>query len=393
MNIGGRFEWQEAKGVADLIEFHGYIQILYIYIRYFNLFYLSCIFKILQSTQCRSSLVTHTTFAKQPIFRDWHITKHVFVALTLSAWFAVCAQSNSNVIELIVPTAAQGSTDLLARIVAKGLTQNGFGQVNVRNMPGRSGTLAAAYVAAAIPDGRTLLVATPSSHGIASALDQKLPYDPITSFTSIVRFASAPYLLVVSPERIQNLASFTTEAKQAPNKWAYSSTGAGGPHHLVAEFYFGKAGITLNHRPAAGGAAALQMLQKGEVQVMLPAAILAIPRIKQGQLNALAVTGSQRLNVLPDVPTFNEAGVQMDMVSWYGLMAPKGLSKEQSEKLAKGVTSILSEPLNQKSLSDLGINITEDLGPDFEAMIKSEMGHWKSLVTQLGLKVDIDKSD
>ena len=220
-----------------------------------------------------------------------------------------------------------------------------------------------------------------------------MPYDPITSFTPIVRFASAPYLLVVSPERLQNLASFTTEAKQAPNKWAYSSTGTGGPHHLIAEFYFGIAGITLNHRPAAGGAAALQMLQKGEVQVMLPAAILAIPRIKQGQLNALAVTGSQRLKVLPDVPTFNEAGVQMDMVSWYGLMAPKGLSKEQTEKLAKGVTSILSEPLNQKSLNDLGINITEDLGPDFEAMIKQEMGHWKSLVTQLGLKVDIDKSD
>jgi tripartite-type tricarboxylate transporter receptor subunit TctC len=337
--------------------------------------------------------VTHTTFAKQPSLSNWNLPKHVFIALALSSWFAVCAQSNSAVIELIVPTAAQGSTDLLARIVAKGLAQNGFGQVNVRNMPGRSGTLAAAYVAASIPDGRTLLVATPSSHGIASALDHKLPYDPIKSFTSIVRFASAPYLLVVNPERIPNLASFTKEAKQVPNQWAYSSTGVGGPHHLVAEFYFEKAGIALNHRPAAGGAAALQMLQKGEVQVMLPAAILAIPRIRQGQLTALAVTGSQRLNVLPDVPTFNEAGVQMDMVSWYGLVAPKGLPKEQTEKLAKGVLSILSEPLNQKSLSDLGINITAELGADFEATIKSEMGQWKSLVAHLGLKVDIDKSD
>ena len=337
--------------------------------------------------------MTHSTFAKQPIFKDWSFTKQVFVALAMSAWFAVCAQTNANVIELIVPTAAQGSTDLLARIVAKGLTQNGFGQVNVRNMPGRSGTLAATYVASAVPDGRTLLVATPSSHGIASALDQKLSFDPITSFTPIVRFASAPYLLVVSPERLQNLASFAKEAKQAPNIWAYSSTGIGGPHHLIAEFYFGIAGITLNHHPAAGGAAALQMLQKGEVQVMLPAAILAIPRIKQGQLNALAVTGSQRLKVLPDVPTFNETGVQIDMVSWYGLMAPKGLSKEHTEKLAKGVTSILSEPLNQKLLNELGINTTEDLGSDFEAMIKQEMGQWKSLVTQLGLKVDIDKSD
>jgi tripartite-type tricarboxylate transporter receptor subunit TctC len=338
-------------------------------------------------------LVIHIMSAKKPSFWSWNLPTQVFAVLVLSSCLTVSAQSNPDTIELIVPTVAQGSTDLLARIVAKGLTQNGFGQINVRNMPGRSGTLAAAYVAAAKPDGRTLLVATPSSHGIASALDQKLPYDPINSFTSIVRFASAPYLLVVSPERIPDLASFRKEAMETPNKWAYSSTGVGGPHHLVAEFYFEKAGITLNHRPAAGGAAALQMLQKEEVQVMLPAAILAIPRIKQGQIKALAVTGSQRLAVLPDVPTFNESGVQMSMVSWYGLMAPKGLPKEQTEKLAKGVLSILLEPLNQKSLNDLGINITNELGADFDTTIKNEMSYWKSLVTQLGLQVDISKLD
>lgn len=303
------------------------------------------------------------------------------------------AQNLEPSIELVVPTAAQGSTDLLARLVAKGLTQKGFGSVQVRNMPGRSGTLAAAYVAAAPPHGRTLLVATPSSHGIASALEGKLPYDPVQSFTPIVRFASAPYLLVVKPERAANQVAFTEAAKSAAGGWAYSSTGTGGPHHLVAEFYFRNTGLSLRHRPASGGAAALNMLQNGEVQVMLPAAILALPRIQQGQLKALAVTGPQRLAALPDVPTFNETGVQMNMVSWYGLMAPAGLPAEQSDKLASGVLSVLSDPLIQKTLNEMAINATAERSADFVATIQREMNSWKSLVSDLGLQVDLGKTD
>lgn len=306
---------------------------------------------------------------------------------------AVCAQNVEPTTELVVPTAAQGSTDLLARLVAKGLTENGFGLVQVRNMPGRSGALAAAYVAAAPPNGRTLLVATPSSHGIASALDRNLPYDPIQSFTSIVRFASAPYLLVVQPDRAANYVAFTEKAKLASGGWTYSSTGTGGPHHLVAEFYFRKTGLSLHHRPAAGGAAALNMLQNGEVQVMLPAAILALPRIQQGQLMALAVTGPQRLVALPEVPTFKETGIQMDMVSWYGLMAPAGMPTEQAEKLASGVISVLADPQIQKSLSAMAIEVSAERGADFLARIKSEMNSWKSIVNDLNLQVNLGKTD
>ncbi len=325
--------------------------------------------------------------------RTWQLPKHVFGVLALTGCLAANAQNLESTIELVVPTAAQGSTDLLARLVAQGLTKYGFGPVQVRNMPGRSGTLAAAYVAAAAPNGRTLLVATPSSHGIASALDRNLPYDPILSFTPIVRFASAPYLLVVQPDRATNHVALTEKAKLASGGWTYSSTGTGGPHHLVAEFYFRKIGLSMQHRPAAGGAAALQMLQDGEVQVMLPAAILALPRIQQGKLKALAVTGSQRLLALPAVPTFNETGVRMDMVSWYGLMAPAGMPTEQAEKLANGVTSVLADPMVQKSLSDMAINVTAERGIEFLETIKSEMRSWKALVNDLGLQVDLVKTD
>ena len=331
--------------------------------------------------------------SQHPKVRMWQLPKHLFGVLALSGCIAASAQNIQTTIELVVPTAAQGSTDLLARLVAKGLTQNGFGPVKVSNMPGRSGTLAASYVAAAPPNGRVLLVATPSSHGIASALERNLPYDPIQSFTPIIRFASAPYLLVVKPEQAIHQAAFTEKAKQASGAWSYSSTGIGGPHHLVAEFYFSKVGLALRHRPAAGGVAALNMLHNGDVQVMLPAAILALPRIQQGQLKALAVTGPQRLAALPDVPTFNEAGVQMDMVSWYGLMAPAGLPTPQAEKLANGVLSVLADPLVQQSLREMAINVTSERGADFVATIKREMNSWSALVSDLGLQVDIGKSD
>ena len=370
-----------------------YIQILNLYIRYFNLFYELGVSKIGRSQHSWVIQVHQTVRTPQPKVRTWQLPKHVMGALALTGCLAVPAQSLESTIELVVPTAAQGSTDLLARMVAKSLTQNGFGYVQVRNMPGRSGALAAAYVAAAAPNGRTLLVATPSSHGIAPALEHNLPYDPVQSFTPIVLFASAPYLLVVKPERAADQVAFTEAAKLASGGWTYSSTGTGGPHHLVAEFYFRKAGLSLRHRPATGGAAALNMLQNGEVQVMLPAAILALPRIQQGQLKALAVTGPQRLAALPDVPTFNETGVQMSMVSWYGLMAPAGLPNEQSEKLASGVLSVLTDPLIQKSLSDMAINVTSGRGADFIATIKTEMNNWKSLVSDLGLQVDLGKTD
>lgn len=330
-----------------------------------------------------------------PKLHAWvrQLPKHVFGVLALTGCLVANAQNLEPTIELVVPTAAQGSTDLLARLLAQGLTKYGFGPVQVRNMPGRSGTLAAAYVAGAPPNGRTLLVATPSSHGIASALDRNLSYDPILSFTPIVRFASAPYLLVVQPERAANHVVFTEKAKLASGGWTYSSTGIGGPHHLVAEFYFRKTGLSLQHKPAAGGAAALNMLQDGEVQVMLPAAILALPRIQQGKLKALAVTGPQRLLALPEVPTFNETGIRMDMVSWYGLMAPAGMPTEQAEKLANGVISVLADPLIQKSLSDMAINVTTERGVEFVDTIKSEIGSWKSLVRDLSLQVDLVKTD
>jgi tripartite-type tricarboxylate transporter receptor subunit TctC len=298
----------------------------------------------------------------------------------------VAAEQKASGIELVVPTAAEGSTDQLARLIAAGLTRKGFGDVNVHNMPGRSGTLAASHVAASAPDGRTLLVATPSSHGIASAFENKMAYDPVRSFTPIIRFAAAPYLLVMKPGSVGSLAQFVDKAQAAQGQWRYSSTGIGGPHHLIAELYFQSVGLSLHHVPAKGGSAALAQVIDGNVEVMLPAAILALPRIQQGQLKALAVTGKQRLKSLPEVPTFTELGTPVDVVSWYGLMGPAGIPDAQAKRLATAVQETLAEPTVQAKLSELGIDKTADLGTAFSAVITSEVSRWKALVGGLGIR-------
>ncbi len=296
------------------------------------------------------------------------------------------AAAQTEGIELVVPTAAQGSTDLLARLVADGLQRRGFGAVRVRNLPGRSGTLAAAYVAAAAPDGRTLLIATPSSHGIASAFEASMPYDPVSSFTPVLRFAAAPYLLVVKPGGASTLAQFVEQARLADGSWRYASTGVGGPHHLVAEFYFQRAGLKLQHLPLAGGAAAMASLMAGEVEVMLPAAILALPRVKSGQLRALAVSGTRRLQSLPDVPTFSEAGLPVEVESWYGLMAPAGLPAAQADRLAEAILATLNEASVTAKLNELATEKTADRGPEFAKVITAEVLRWKALVQALGIQ-------
>jgi tripartite-type tricarboxylate transporter receptor subunit TctC len=321
------------------------------------------------------------------LYRFW------FLLILIGSLFwcsGINAQSSEKLISIIVPTAAEGSTDQLARILGAGLEAQGFGKVIVKNMPGKSGSIAADYVAKAEPDGRTLLIGTPSSHSIAQALSSDggspLSYDPIKSFSLIVCFAQAPYILVVGPDGPSSIDEFLKQAKANSGVWKYSSTGVGGPHHLIAEYLFSNVGLSLQHVPAAGGAKAIELVSTNQVQTMLPASILALPQAKSNQIKALAVTGNQRLKALPNIPTFSELGISLDLVSWYGLMAPAGISQEQTERLAAAVKTIFQSPSEQQRLVDLGINVIDERGNDFEKKIAQETDIWKTVVNKMNMR-------
>jgi tripartite-type tricarboxylate transporter receptor subunit TctC len=312
----------------------------------------------------------------------------IFQLIALQAFFGTAsfAQGNDDAIKIVVPTAAEGSTDQLARILGAGLQDQGFGKVEVINMPGKSGTIAASFVAKSKPDGRTLLIATPSSHSIVKALsvasNVPLPYDPVASFSLIACFAQAPYIFVVGPDGPSSLSLFIESARKSSSPLKYSSTGIGGPHHLIGEALFGSLGLTLQHVPAAGGAKAIEMVKSNQVATMIPASILAIPQIQSGQIRALALTGTQRLAIIPSVPTFKELGISLDLESWYGLMGPSGLPVKQVESLANVVQFIMRNEATKKKLESLGINIVDIRNEAFAQMIEQETAIWQKVANQ-----------
>ncbi len=310
------------------------------------------------------------------------------VALALLHAIYCYADEEKRAVKIVVPTAAEGSTDQLARILSAGMQERGYGKVEVVNMPGKSGAIAASYVANAKPDGSTLLIATPSSHSIAKAFSTSgnpLPYDPVTSFSIISCFAQAPYIFVVGPNGPQAFEQFIVGARNTASTLKYSSTGIGGPHHLIVEYLFGNLGVTSRHVPVAGGAKAIELVKTNEVQVMMPASILAIPQIQAGQIRALAVTGGQRLNALPTVPTFKELSIQLDLESWYGLMGPSGMEAKQVEQLAKDVQSVMQDPSTKKRIESLGIHLVDIRERDFAQMIEEETVIWQKVVKQVAV--------
>lgn len=321
------------------------------------------------------------------MFSSAHFLRVLAVLISLGAVYCY-ADEEKRIVKIVVPTAAEGSTDQLARILSAGMQERGYGKVEVVNMPGKSGAIAASYVANAKPDGSTLLIATPSSHSIAKALSTSnapLPYDPIASFSIISCFAQAPYIFVIGPNGSQTFEQYIGGARNSTSTLKYSSTGIGGPHHLIVEYLFGILGLRSQHVPVAGGAKAIELVKTNEVQVMMPASILAIPQIQSGQIRALAVTGGQRLNTLSKVPTFKELNIQLNLESWYGLMGPKGMQAKQVEQLAKDVQTVMQDPNTKKRIESLGINLVDIREKDFAQMIEEETVIWQKVAKQVAV--------
>lgn len=311
-----------------------------------------------------------------------------------SALLAAAATASAawpdKVIRIVVPFAAGGSTDLIARKVGEGLGQRLGANVIVENRPGAGGTVGTEYVARQPADGYTILMGSVSTHGSAPCVYSKLPYDAVKDFTPLTVVATIPNVMSVNQSvPASNLQEFVALLKKEPEKYSFASNGQGTSNHLAAELFKTTAGVSMVHVPYRGSGPALIDLVGGQINMMMDVVMTSYPYIKDGKIKALAVTSPQRSSMLPDVPTVAEAGYPgYEAMVWFGMLAPAGLPEPVRQKLTDGLVQSLHAPAMKAYLEQQGAQVSDVAGPAFGSMIKDEISKWCQVVKKAGIHLD-----
>ena len=316
--------------------------------------------------------------------------KRLFGALLLS--FAACAahaQFPQKPIHIVVPFAAGGAVDVIARVIGDQVSRQVGQPVIVDNKAGANGNIATDFVAKAPPDGYTVLIA---ANGLATnpALFADLPYNVQRDLAPVAYVGYAP-LVLVAPESFkpQTLAQLISEAKANPGKLNYASAGTGSSQHLAVEMLKSSAGFEATHIPYKGGAPAIVDMLGGRVDFMMLNPLEALPHLKAGRLHALAVGGAQRLPLLPDVPTAAESGVPgYEATTWWAFVAPAKTPREVVAKLNAEINAALAEPAVKKKLEDMGAIVATGSPEQLDRFIRGETEKWGALIRKANIRPD-----
>jgi tripartite-type tricarboxylate transporter receptor subunit TctC len=290
-------------------------------------------------------------------------------------------------VRLVVPFAAGGPADALGRILGEKLAQRWGQPVVIENRGGAGGNVGAAVVARAAPDGYTLLL-NASSHVINASLTENLPYDPIKDFTPISEVASYMLVLVLHPSlQATTLKGFVDMARARPDGLTMANAGSGTPTHLAAVLFAQAAGVNFVHLSYRGAAPATNDVLAGHVLAMFNNPVNAVPHAKANSLRAIAVTGSKRLSLLPDLPTVAESGYPgFETRTWYGLFGPAGMPPEHVAKLFTDTHWALHSPDVMDKLVAQGWDVLGTAPADFALVLKSELDKWSAVVKGAKIK-------
>ena len=327
------------------------------------------------------------------------IPRRALLITALLAPLAVAAQTPwpAKPVRIVVPFAAGGTTDILARALAPEL-QRVFGQpFVVDNKPGAGGNNGAAEVAKAAPDGYTLLMGTVGTHAINPALYPKMPYDHVRDFVPVTLVAGVPNVLVLNPVLAQkyaitSVADLMRFARANPGKLNMASSGNGTSIHLSGELFKSMTGTFMLHLPYRGSGPALMDLMAGNVDLMFDNLPSALPQIKAGKLKALAVTSAMRSAAVPELPTVEEAGGPalkgFEASSWFGLLAPAGTPMDIVNRLQVESAKALATPALKERLLSQGAIPSGMTSAEFVRFIDAETAKWAKVVKASGAKVD-----
>jgi tripartite-type tricarboxylate transporter receptor subunit TctC len=315
---------------------------------------------------------------------------------SMAAWPRVLAQVDpaadypSRPIKLIVPFAPGGGTDIVARVIAQKLGEAWKQPVVVENRAGGNGTIGAAAVAKAPPDGYLLTMMT-ASHSVNVTLQgTKHPYDLLKDFAPISQVTTQPYVLVINPEvPAKSVKELIALAKSKPGKLTYGSSGIGGTSHLSGALFCSLADIQMTHVPYRGGEPAMADVVSGQIDMLFSTRLQSRGFIAAGRLRPLAVTTAKRSPAMPELPTMQEAGVPgYEVAGWYGVLAPAATPPAIVDKLNREIVRIVHLPEVAEKMESDGSEPVGSTPQQFAAHIKAEVEKWRDLIQKTGIRTD-----
>src|SRR5690625_3238475 len=332
------------------------------------------------------------------LYRSKDMTRHIIskiagvTAASLMMTAAHTATANDfpdRTITMIVPFAAGGPTDIIARLTAKGLQEKLGETVLVENKSGSGGRLGVNLLKNAKPDGYTIGVATASTQGVAPNLHSTLKNDPNESLLPIGRIVIAPGVLMASKDLGPDckVDTFPSQLKETPNKHSFGSSGVGGLSHMSGAQFLAVTDTKMRHIPYRGLGPAMIDLQGGRVDAIFDNVSSAMGHIKDGELCPLAVQSDERLDAIPDVPTYDEVDLHdLNTPTWYGLLAPKGTPEDIITTLNESLNEILESEEYKKEYEKLGLQAIPTTPDEFMDIQKAEIELWKGVMEKTGME-------
>jgi len=310
----------------------------------------------------------------------------VSLALVTCGW--VQAQADKP-LTIVVPTAAGGGNDAMARTIGQKLSVLLGRPVIVDNKAGANGAIAAEYVAKAAPDGNTLMFGYIATHAMNPAL-QKLRYDPVKDFTPIGLVGYSPTLMVVNPAvKAKDVKDLVRMLKARPDHFSVASAGNGTAPHFAAELFKMATQTTMLHIPYKGSAPAVNDTISGQTQVMFPSLFTGAPFVKSGRLQGLAIAGAKRSALLPDVPTLKEMGIEgVEVDQWYAIFAPAKTPADQVARLNQALNKVLQDKETIQRIEGHGADVESSTPEQLGEIVRKDLAKWRQVVAKAQLQAD-----